>query len=99
MSKRFIKGNAIAISIWIFFLVFQLIEKYSINQIIYVQAEMLTIVIFIDWYILGLKKYRSIPERTVTANFIKECISVNNTVTGEDRPDLDRGRKGYINMN
>ena len=94
MSKKFINGNIIAICIWIFFLVFQLVEKYSLNQVIYVQAEILAIIIFVDLYILGLEKYRSIPEKTVTANFIKEYRSAGHESADASYDELERGWAG-----
>ena len=90
MSKKFI----IAICIWVFFLVFSVIEKYSINKIIYVQSVIFAIIIFIDWYIIGLKKYRSIPKKQITANFVRKYLSAGHESENASYDEYVRGWTG-----
>ena len=69
MSK---KGIVISIIIWLMFLITGILEKYSVNQIIYVQAVVLGVILAIFKYKIDLKKYRSIPTKEIHASFLKE---------------------------
>lgn len=99
MSK---KGIIISAIIWILFLVFSLIEKYSLNQIIYVQTEILAIILAIFKYKSDVKKYRNLEIKKVKANFLKETTvhipsdSTEMNDNGQPIPSYYNKEKGYV---
>lgn len=62
----------IPLLIWGGLLVAWIAMKIPRNQIIYCQAEVTMIILFVMGYRAGVKKWRSLPEKTVEARYVKQ---------------------------
>ena len=99
MSK---KGIIISILVWLIFLIVEVAEKYSFNQIIYVQTECLAIILAIYKYKIDLKKYRNLPIKELHANFLKTTTmyipSVQTEIddNGNSVPSYYNKETGYV---